>query len=302
MRRTLNFSVLRQDFENLHHDDRIEKLVALGFPVNDKIEDLVYNIMNPTKPGPAMKPPKKGNLEEVMERLQVLTENAQLAKLRGEEYKNPHVRSWTPFEKDVLHIRYLLKTSSENIYDGATRNNPNFNETQLVRDIDAQYVKGYSKPILLLCGATGCGKTYASIAKVCQIARVEFDFLGHLKYSNACFVTAKDLTDMLLSKQYSEIKAVRESGVLIIDDLGTEPVGYKGADFNAEFQSIIDYRHKFRKQTILNTNLDPKSDDPNVKTFASQYGDRVLSRIKEVGVVIGSDISDMRGTNNGRNA
>lgn len=299
MSKPMNFSMLREELREMHYEQQVERLKFLGF-LGSKIDDLIYNIMNPTQPGPPEKPriSPEFKLSDALQRCEQMIAKVRQDQLNGLVYENPLVRQWTDFEKDVLHIRHLLKTSTKNIYDGATRNNPEFNETQLVRDIDAQYVKGHSKPILLLCGATGCGKTYASIAKVCQIARVEFDFLGRLKYSNAAFVTAKDLTDMLLAKQYSDIKAIREMAVLIIDDLGTEPIGYKGADFNAEFQAIIDYRHKFRKQTILNTNLDPKSEDPNVKTFASQYGDRVLSRIKEVGVVIGSDLTDMRGKSN----
>lgn len=63
---------------------------------------------------------------------------------------------------------------------------------------------------------------------------------------------------------------------LIIDDIGAEKV----SDFVIEFlYSVVNKRYESMKRTVITTNL-------NYKDFGDRYGDRILSRIAEMCVLV----------------
>lgn len=119
---------------------------------------------------------------------------------------------------------------------------------------------------LLLCGGTGLGKTFLSIAIAKEVAAQGNDVI---------YITAPKLMERMQARQFSRgpddgmTDAVSSCQLLIIDDLG--------AEFSTTFTvsavyTIINQRMIDGKPTIVNTNLDED-------TLRERYGDRVLSRL-----------------------
>jgi DNA replication protein DnaC len=212
------------------------------------------------------------------------------------------------YELDRRHNRYLLgirsaveegqEPSRFSGFDEASFDHPEFRENQLVRDLRAYYGRGQAKPLLLLCGGTGEGKTFISLAWANRLAKVERDFLGNIQSTNVKFITAYDLTMLIAGKKFSDIEDYRTAGILILDDVGGEPTGYKGADFSAELNAIVTYRDFHRKPTLITTNhnaaLLKTPDGQQVPGFFEVYGERIRSRFHKSGVVLTAAEGDMR--------
>ena len=119
-----------------------------------------------------------------------------------------------------------------------------------------------------LSGAVGVGKT-------CLLSCIANKLIENGKY--VVYVTAFDWSRIVLAKHLSKNDALSElydnmfqCDLLIIDDLGTEPM-YKNVSLEY-FLSIIDWRISHGKKTILSTNLTGEQ-------FVARYGERAFSRI-----------------------
>ena len=141
---------------------------------------------------------------------------------------------------------------------------------------------------LFITGNVGTGKTHLVVAIIDYIARMfKRDFRSRI-----IFISAIDLLSKIkfsFDRKFKTDKTTEEvvdrfknCSLLIIDDLGAE----KLTDWVQEmFYSIIDYRYKELKSTIITTNLT----DIEIKEKLSE---RLISRIYEMckGVkVIGKD-------------
>lgn len=121
---------------------------------------------------------------------------------------------------------------------------------------------------ILLCGAPGVGKSYLISAmankimekgySVLYVSAFEFNDLV-LKYHTSPIDLRSDYMDDLLSAE-----------LLIIDDLGTEPIR-KNVSIDYLF-SVLNYRMEHGLHTILSTNLDANN-------LLDRYGERVFSRL-----------------------
>lgn len=70
------------------------------------------------------------------------------------------------------------------------------------------------------------------------------------------------------------VKALRASGLLVVDDLGEEASGDWGV---REMASLLEGRHNAGRRTIVTTNLMPAA-------IGARYGERLLSRWSQEGV------------------
>jgi DNA replication protein DnaC len=142
-----------------------------------------------------------------------------------------------------------------------------------------------NKKFIILTGGTGCGKTHGAVAYIASITipKVQNKVQSH----NSCFIKAYELSQLIINKDFSALNKLKNVSNLIIDDLGTEPDGYKGSGFNKEFNHIIDVRHEKQLKTIITTNLRSEKINEN-------YGDRLCSRVNESGGVFETTDNDMR--------
>lgn len=128
-----------------------------------------------------------------------------------------------------------------------------------------------SRPVLLLCGSPGCGKTLASV-------RGLGDALEHSAVTSGLFVKSFELSrlSMFAPEDKARMASLSRTRFLILDDLGAEML-HDG--MRPMLDELIDARYQNGSRTILTTNLDPQA-------FKARYGERIADRIREVGRVV----------------
>ncbi len=125
-----------------------------------------------------------------------------------------------------------------------------------------------NKKTIILYGQTGVGKTYAS---KCVASKLEA--LGN----SVCCVSAFQMNEMFLkyhtsfdSNKSSYLSPLTESEILVVDDLGTEPI-LSNVTINYLYLMLSE-RERLNKATIITTNLSPDK-------LKEQYGERIYSRL-----------------------
>lgn len=121
---------------------------------------------------------------------------------------------------------------------------------------------------IYLSGSVGIGKTTL-------LSCIANELLENGK--SVIYISAFDFSRIIHAKHFGEKNAITElysslfeCDLLIIDDLGTEPI-YKNISLEY-FLSIVDWRLSHHKAIILSTNLTPSQ-------FIEKYGERAFSRI-----------------------
>lgn len=119
---------------------------------------------------------------------------------------------------------------------------------------------------LFIFGNTGVGKTYAMFA----LANGKGDVHNFVEL----LVEFRD--HMQKGFYHSKLSELCQEKYLFIDDIGSE----KTSEFVVEFlYLVVDKRYQNIKRTVLSTNL-------SLETFRGRYGDRILSRISEMCVLV----------------
>ncbi len=159
------------------------------------------------------------------------------------------------------------------------------------RDDDDAPAPGPSM-MLVLAGGTGAGKT--TVAS--WIA---------LKGTDAMpgFIRASELEGR--GRYDKDLRAwIPERTTLVIDDLGAELLDGKGV-FRSLLDEIVDTLYSSKRRLIITTNLRPKIDDAHREEckrdgrepepqFRERYGDRVRSRVVQVGQWADCGNTDLR--------
>lgn len=147
-----------------------------------------------------------------------------------------------------------------------------------------EFISG-SRTLLVLAGGTGCGKTVAGCVAIDEYLQRD----GYRFRRVGRFVKAIDLVRAgTFDAEFWE--GHERSPLLVIDDLGTEPLDEKGWAL-ANLAALIDKRYDACRKTILTTNLD-------VARFKARYcndGGRLADRIREAGAFIEFDGKSLRG-------
>lgn len=121
------------------------------------------------------------------------------------------------------------------------------------------------KPILVLSGRPGCGKTVAA-----SVVCMEFVKNGGL----AQFIRATEFGRLgVFGEDGARVELLRDIGLMVVDDLGTEQAT---PSWTHNFNDVLDYRYQDGLKTILTTNLTPEQ-------FVSRYGERAMRRIFQSG-------------------
>lgn len=117
------------------------------------------------------------------------------------------------------------------------------------------------KAILVLSGNVGTGKTVAA-AWACA-------------WNGGRFVKAIDIVRAGVYSDHTWLRQVWRSNVLVVDDVGTEPLDANGWSLSA-IGSLFDERYDGSRKTVVTTNL-------QAQEFKIRYGPRVWRRVLEVG-------------------
>lgn len=115
-------------------------------------------------------------------------------------------------------------------------------------------------------GDTGTGKTYTlnSLAK------------GKAEVDNFVMLLSEFRDAMQKGFYFSNLKEYINQDYVFIDDIGAE----KTSDFVIEFiYSLVNGRYENLKRTVFATNL-------TLEKFSERYGERILSRIAEMCVLV----------------
>lgn len=140
------------------------------------------------------------------------------------------------------------------------------------------------RTLLVLAGGTGCGKTVAACVGLDSWVLVEGGTLRRAgRFAKAIDLVRAGTFD---GEFWDELT---DASVLVIDDLGTEPLDEKGWAL-ANLAALIDQRYDACRKTILTTNLD-------VSRFKARYcndGGRFADRIREAGSFVEFDGASLR--------
>lgn len=285
-----NLGILQRHLRSLPQEDRAHYLLGIGYTAEEAENMVTWALERPLHSPVTVMPKQNDAMAETLSKIERRIALCKAEANAGLVSAKPDI---SELQKDIAHNQFLMNGST--LLDNASYHWDGFQTTEISRQLKEIYGHGEAKHFALLCGDVESGKTFAAMAHVNKLAKRHFDFMHKLLSTNAMFVTAFDLARMVATRKYDTLHEIRNAGLLLIDDAGTEPTGYKGADFIAEFEAIISYRHQRRqKKTIITTNLEHASDDPEKKTFASVYGERAFSRIAQVGEVLSTNETGLR--------
>jgi DNA replication protein DnaC len=140
----------------------------------------------------------------------------------------------------------------------------------------------------LLLGDTGCGKTYAAIS-----------FIAEISSGKPIRAKAYRMAEAIYRREFEVLDNLRTVPYLLIDDLGAEPEGFRGSDFLAFFDNLMDDRWERQLTTVITSNLTVETSrdaqgNAIRRGVRDIYGQRFVSRFNEDGKVFEAKDKDMR--------
>lgn len=152
------------------------------------------------------------------------------------------------------------------------------------------------RPWLVLLGPVGTGKTHLAVALAKWYDDQHEVVVADTRYKAAHieFWTVPEFFQAMRTFEKEEktspfIRAL-EADLLVLDDLGAEnssPDERHGRWMLAILHEMLDFRYRHKKPTIITTNLTPQE-------LSSRYGDRLLSRMAEMGFCVAIQAEDYR--------
>jgi len=151
-----------------------------------------------------------------------------------------------------------------------------------------EFLASETRSLLVMAGGTGCGKTVAACVALDRYMTPD----GWSMRRQGRFVKAIDLVRAgTFDGEYWD--RLNCAPMLVVDDLGTEPLDEKGWALS-NIAALIDRRYDACAKTILTTNLD-------VAKFKARYcatdGGRIIGRLREAGAFVEFDGESLRGPN-----
>ena len=173
--------------------------------------------------------------------------------------------------------KMIMEESLKDDCIGSSKNFDDFNENIFTSDIKndvlkiKKFLEDYSKafpcvkkPNIFLTGNTGTGKTFLMSCVYYELKK---------RGISASFITAGKLFDILRKyafNQIDDIDALLNVDILLIDDLGTEPM-FNNITIEYLFL-LINERARYEKPFFISTNLSPLE-------IKNHYNERISSRL-----------------------
>jgi DNA replication protein DnaC len=138
------------------------------------------------------------------------------------------------------------------------------------------------RSLLVMAGGTGNGKTVAACAALAHYLRVDDDGYSMPTAERVGrFVKAMEIVRIGTFNE-GFWRSLERSPLLVVDDVGTEPLDDKGWAL-ANFAALIDSRYDSKAKTILTTNL---TVDGFKARYAATDGGRLVDRLREAGAFL----------------
>lgn len=183
----------------------------------------------------------------------------------------------------------ITKLNTFDDYDEKIPNDPKHQELLgKIKNLLLDYVNNFPKNTrcnFIIAGPTGVGKTFALECLTSEILK---------KGYTANFLTAFQLNSQFLkyhtcfdANKQSYLNLLLEPDLLVIDDLGTEPMLNNVT--NEYLYLVLSERMLKHKATIISTNLEPNN-------LLDRYNERIFSRLtdKTKSILIKLDGDDLR--------
>lgn len=131
---------------------------------------------------------------------------------------------------------------------------------------------------ILMCGATGLGKTHLSLSIANEVIRKGYSVI----YGSAPDLFRKCEQEHFGRENGNTIDMLLEADLLILDDLGAE---FESKFYNSILYNIINNRMNAVRPTIISTNCETDE-------LKERYGDRISSRLYSMDQLffVGTDI------------
>lgn len=159
-------------------------------------------------------------------------------------------------------------------------NRKTFRESEAYRDQIRKAARWLTDPDgkigLFLGGLCGNGKTTLANAIKLIIEKVSEESDGVNRGKKVAIISAKTICSLAVSKERTNYARLFDEEILIIDDLGTEPL--EVVDYGSVINPVTDILfHRYDRQlmTIITSNKEA----PEIKTI---YGERIYDRFKEM--------------------
>lgn len=147
-------------------------------------------------------------------------------------------------------------------------------------DYCKKYAEDFHLPCngILMCGATGLGKTHLSLSIANEVIRKGYSVI----YGSAPDLFRKCEQEHFGRENGNTIDMLLEADLLILDDLGAE---FESKFYNSILYNIINNRMNAVRPTIISTNCETDE-------LKERYGDRISSRLYSMDQLffVGTDI------------
>lgn len=192
--------------------------------------------------------------------------------------------------KKEIKTRILIENSRianrlNERFENAKSISKEFNLTKKFMEEWCNKFPNVTKKTIFLSGQTGIGKTFLAACVVnALIEKGIYAFFSTAFNLNNIFIDYFKAKD---NEKAEILEPLLESDVLIIDDLGTEPI-LNNVTLNYLYL-VLNERMINGKSTIINSNLDPDQ-------VLDRYGERIFSRIlcKRDGIALKLSGEDLR--------
>lgn len=206
-------------------------------------------------------------------------------------YNGSYCKCFVEYRNKEIIKEYKLNNNDKFSFDNINLNL--FTETERQNFIKLKNIlkkwcdlyPNIKKSTIILSGPTGVGKTFLSKSMAKSLIE---------RNLSVCYISAFEMNNIFLQyhssytdKKYEKFIPLIESDVLIIDDLGSEPL-IKNVTINYLF-NILSEREEQNKGTIITTNL-------STEDIFNRYNERIASRLnnKSISAIFNLQGNDIR--------
>jgi DNA replication protein DnaC len=265
-----------QEFEYQH---QLKKQLHAKFPKPLNLTKPIENTKRRTVHQIVSDMEKKFSVKEE-KRLTIVPEiTAEEREANEEQWRMIRLESKKKYVDSIVRKTSSQMLKPNDVYAGIRLKDESTRPTELIKFWCKElYAQNQGQNFLIL-GSTGCGKTFSAIAFLAEAGCGQSNL----------YTTAYELSQAIYRRQFDLQDKAMAVDNLILDELGSEPNGFKGQDFQSFLEHLFDQRCRLQKRTIILSNH-------TLEDIKNAYGERIVSRLKQTGKVYQSSEGDLRCT------